>query len=167
MSRSSSSSIRKSCSEGSTRGNSCGEHKVEEGIGSAKISNTLLRMGLRRTQRDLREMTDWAHGFYEAMFRIRVVGDKLSEATDVLAVYEESQHPKPIMPPKMLKRKAVKKIVKKLVAEAITEYEKTRANPDNARGSGSVNAGGVVAPKVHGCTYKTFLNCQPHKFNGT
>ncbi|GJZ23797.1 hypothetical protein Tco_0561256 [Tanacetum coccineum] len=48
----------------------------------------------------------------------------------------------------MLKRKAVKKIVKKWVAEAIAEYEKTRANPDNARGSGSVNAGGVVAPKV-------------------
>ncbi|GKD67546.1 putative reverse transcriptase domain-containing protein [Tanacetum coccineum] len=75
----------------------------------------------------------------------------------------------------MLKRKAVKKIVKKRVSEAIAKYEKTRANQDNAGGSGSVNAGGsrsvnaggIDAPKVHGCTYKTFLNCQPHKFNGT
>ncbi|GJU17380.1 putative reverse transcriptase domain-containing protein [Tanacetum coccineum] len=71
------------------------------------------------------------------------------------------------MPPKMMKRKAVKKMVKKRVAEAIAEYEKTRANPKNAGGSGSVNAGGIDAPKVYGCTYKTYLNCQSHKFNGT
>nr|GEZ28785.1 hypothetical protein [Tanacetum cinerariifolium] len=37
-----------------------------------------------------------------------------------------------IMPPKMLKRKAVKKMVKNRVAKAIAEYEKTKANPDNA-----------------------------------
>ncbi|GKC99002.1 putative reverse transcriptase domain-containing protein [Tanacetum coccineum] len=36
-----------------------------------------------------------------------------------------------IMPPKMMKRKAVKKMVKKQIAEAIEEYEKTRANPCN------------------------------------
>ncbi|GKB19111.1 hypothetical protein Tco_0853034 [Tanacetum coccineum] len=71
------------------------------------------------------------------------------------------------MPPKMMKRKAVKKMVKKGVAEAIAEYEKTRANPDNAGGSGSVNARGIDSPEVQRCTYKTFFNCQPHKFNGT
>ncbi|GKC19814.1 hypothetical protein Tco_1021964, partial [Tanacetum coccineum] len=48
------------------------------------------------------------------------------------------------MPPKMMKRKAVKKMVKKRIAEAIEEYEKTRVNSDNARGSGSVNAGGTI-----------------------
>ncbi|GJU10016.1 hypothetical protein Tco_1132412 [Tanacetum coccineum] len=37
----------------------------------------------------------------------------------------------------------------------------------NAGGSGLANARGVVAPEVHGCTYKTFLNCNPHFFNGT
>ncbi|GJV59087.1 putative reverse transcriptase domain-containing protein [Tanacetum coccineum] len=64
-----------------------------------------------------------------------------------------------IMPPKMMmKRKAVKKMVKKQVAEAIAEYEKTRANLDNAEGSGSVNTGGVVAPNVQGCTHKTLMN---------
>ncbi|GKF04720.1 hypothetical protein Tco_0035388, partial [Tanacetum coccineum] len=72
-----------------------------------------------------------------------------------------------IMPPKMLKRKAVKKMVKKRVAEAIAEYEKTRAYSDNAGGSGSVNIGGVVAPNVQGCTYKTFMNSKPHPFNRT
>nr|GFC64044.1 hypothetical protein [Tanacetum cinerariifolium] len=34
-----------------------------------------------------------------------------------------------IMPPKMMKRKAVKKMVKKQIAEAIEEYERTRVNP--------------------------------------
>ncbi|GKA13356.1 reverse transcriptase domain-containing protein [Tanacetum coccineum] len=32
------------------------------------------------------------------------------------------------------------------IAEAIEEYEKTRANPDNAGGSGLANTGGIVAP---------------------
>nr|GEU56601.1 putative reverse transcriptase domain-containing protein [Tanacetum cinerariifolium] len=48
------------------------------------------------------------------------------------------------MPPKMMKRKAVKKMVKKQTSEAIEEYEKTRANPRNASGSGSTNTGGSV-----------------------
>ncbi|GJY67512.1 hypothetical protein Tco_0469750 [Tanacetum coccineum] len=48
-----------------------------------------------------------------------------------------------IMPPKMMKRKAVKKMVKKRIAKAIEEYEKTRANPGNASGSGAANTGGI------------------------
>ncbi|GKA30891.1 hypothetical protein Tco_0717196 [Tanacetum coccineum] len=66
-----------------------------------------------------------------------------------------------------LKRKVVKRMVQKRVVEAITEYERTRANPDNAGGSGPANIGGVNALVVHGCTYKIFLNCQPNKFNGS
>ncbi|GJS31190.1 putative reverse transcriptase domain-containing protein [Tanacetum coccineum] len=45
------------------------------------------------------------------------------------------------MPPRRLKKKSVKRLVEKLVAKAIEEYEKTRANPGNASGSGSTNAG--------------------------
>ncbi|GJU32211.1 ribonuclease H-like domain-containing protein [Tanacetum coccineum] len=66
------------------------------------------------------------------------------DGVDGSAAFGESQPPKlpgspsgsQIMPPKMIKRKAVKKIVKKQIAEAIEEYEKTRANPGNAGGSG-------------------------------
>ncbi|GJX68731.1 hypothetical protein Tco_0304458 [Tanacetum coccineum] len=71
------------------------------------------------------------------------------------------------MPPKMMKRKVVKKMVKKRVVEAIAEYEKTRANLDNAGGSGSVNTRGVVALNVQGCTHMTFMNGKPHPFNET
>ncbi|GKA11853.1 putative reverse transcriptase domain-containing protein [Tanacetum coccineum] len=49
-----------------------------------------------------------------------------------------------IMPLKMMKRKAVKKMVKKQIAEAIEEYEKTRVNPCNAGGYGPVITGGTV-----------------------
>ncbi|GJS66897.1 putative reverse transcriptase domain-containing protein [Tanacetum coccineum] len=48
------------------------------------------------------------------------------------------------MPPKMMKRKAIKKMVKKQIAEAIEEYEKTRANPGNDGGSGPANTGGTM-----------------------
>ncbi|GJY14060.1 putative reverse transcriptase domain-containing protein [Tanacetum coccineum] len=49
-----------------------------------------------------------------------------------------------IMPPRRLKKKSVKRLVEKRVAKAIEEYEKTRANPGNASGSGSTNTGGTV-----------------------
>ncbi|GJX60272.1 putative reverse transcriptase domain-containing protein [Tanacetum coccineum] len=38
---------------------------------------------------------------------------------------------------------------------------------ENAGGPRPANTGGVVAPDVHGCSYKTILNCKPHSFNGT
>ncbi|GJV56468.1 putative reverse transcriptase domain-containing protein [Tanacetum coccineum] len=49
-----------------------------------------------------------------------------------------------IMPPKMMKRKAVKKIVKKRIMEAVEEYENTRVNPVNAGGYGPVITGGMM-----------------------
>ncbi|GJU19351.1 putative reverse transcriptase domain-containing protein [Tanacetum coccineum] len=55
-------------------------------------------------------------------------------------------------------------MVKKRIAKAIEEYEKTRANPCNASGSGSTNTGGTV--NVQGCSHKTFMNGKPHPFNG-
>nr|GEX43655.1 hypothetical protein [Tanacetum cinerariifolium] len=62
---------------------------------------------------------------------------------------------------------AIERMVKKRVTEAIAEYERNRANPENVIGSGPANAGGFVAPDVHRRAYKTFLNCKPHTFNGT
>nr|GFA91457.1 hypothetical protein [Tanacetum cinerariifolium] len=57
------------------------------------------------------------------------------------------------------------KLVERRVAKAIEEYEKTRADSINAGGSGSASTGGSV--DVQGCSYKTFMNCMPHSFNGT
>nr|GFA97335.1 hypothetical protein [Tanacetum cinerariifolium] len=64
-----------------------------------------------------------------------------------------------------LKKKYVKKLVERRVAKAIEEYEKTKADSINAGGSGSASTGGSV--DVQGCSYKTFINCKPHSFNGT
>nr|GEV90403.1 hypothetical protein [Tanacetum cinerariifolium] len=71
------------------------------------------------------------------------------------------------MPPRRLKKKSVKRLVEKHVAKAIEEYEKTRANLDNAKSSGgnSENAGGIV--NVQGFSHKTCMNRKPHPFNGT
>nr|GEW72745.1 putative reverse transcriptase domain-containing protein [Tanacetum cinerariifolium] len=74
---------------------------------------------------------------------------------DGLVSFGESKPPKPpgspsssqIMPPKMMKRKAVKKMVKKQIAEAIEEYERTRVDLGNASGSGEANTEGVVGLK--------------------
>ncbi|GKC75917.1 hypothetical protein Tco_1126691, partial [Tanacetum coccineum] len=71
------------------------------------------------------------------------------------------------MPPRRFKKKSVRKIVEKRVAKAIEKYEKTRADSNNAGGSGSTNTGGTVVPEMHGCSYKTFMNGKPHSFKGT
>ncbi|GJT34235.1 putative reverse transcriptase domain-containing protein [Tanacetum coccineum] len=44
---------------------------------------------------------------------------------------------------------------------------RTRADSNNTGGSGSTNTGGTVVPEMHGCSYKTFMNCKPHSFKGT
>nr|GEY49208.1 hypothetical protein [Tanacetum cinerariifolium] len=84
---------------GYTRGNLCENIRLGRGLEDAEINNTLLCMGLIRMQRNLCEMMDWAHGFYKGILRIGGVGDRLSEAIDVLAVYEESQPPRLQGPP--------------------------------------------------------------------
>ncbi|GKB89331.1 hypothetical protein Tco_0961603, partial [Tanacetum coccineum] len=71
------------------------------------------------------------------------------------------------MPPRRYKKKSVRKIVEKRVAKAIEKYEKTRADSNNAGGSGSTNTGGTIVPEMHGCSYKTFMNGKPHSFKGT
>ncbi|GKF60718.1 hypothetical protein Tco_0177504, partial [Tanacetum coccineum] len=57
--------------------------------------------------------------------------------------------------------------IEKRVAKAIEKYEKTRADSNNAGGSGSTNTGGTVVQEMHGCSYKTFMNGKPHSFKGT
>ncbi|GJW38185.1 putative reverse transcriptase domain-containing protein [Tanacetum coccineum] len=71
------------------------------------------------------------------------------------------------MPPRRFKKKSIKRVVEKRVAKAIEEYEKRRADSNNTGGSGSTNTRGTVAPDVHGCSYKTFMNGQPYSFSGT
>nr|GEX55312.1 reverse transcriptase domain-containing protein [Tanacetum cinerariifolium] len=64
-----------------------------------------------------------------------------------------------------LRKKSIKKLVERRVAKAIEEYEKTRADSINVGGSGSASTG--ESADVQGCSYKTFMSCKPHSFNGT
>nr|GEW30645.1 putative reverse transcriptase domain-containing protein [Tanacetum cinerariifolium] len=150
-----------------TQETTCVENiRLRRELEEAQMSNALLRMGLRRTQRDLHEMTGWAYDFYIRMLRIRAVGVRPSEAIDVLAVYGESQPPGPTMPPRRLmgatltkrsKRVAMEKLIVDRVAKAIAEHEGNRPNPANAGGS----------ENVQGCSHKTFMDEKHHTFNGT
>nr|GEU44840.1 putative reverse transcriptase domain-containing protein [Tanacetum cinerariifolium] len=71
------------------------------------------------------------------------------------------------MPPKRLRKKSIKRLVERRIAKDIKEYEKTRTDSSNAGGFGSADTGGIVAPKVKGCSYKIFMNRKPHSFKGT
>nr|GEV57646.1 putative reverse transcriptase domain-containing protein [Tanacetum cinerariifolium] len=143
--------------------------KMKKRLGTLKATYSLV----------LSDRDEWKKAFYnlQAWVSERLRRGALDARPDIgddePISFGESKPPKPpgsrsssqIMPPKMMKRKAVKKMVKKQIAEAIEEYEKTRVNPGNASGSGVTNTGGSV--NVQGCTHKTFMNGKPHLFNGT
>ncbi|GKE60872.1 hypothetical protein Tco_1511239 [Tanacetum coccineum] len=80
------------------------------------------------------------------------------------------------MLPKRMNRNAIERLIADRVATTIAEYEANWVNA--ARGAGPAEAGGArgarpagnvaggnVAPEVCGCSYKTFLNCNPHNFS--
>ncbi|GKA99961.1 hypothetical protein Tco_0827955 [Tanacetum coccineum] len=126
--------------------------KLKRELEASEISNTLLHMGQERTERELIRLRAWTYEFYEEIVHVGVVGVR------------------PLMFWQFMRSLSLPSSGDHLVApnaEAIAEYERNRTNPENAGGSGPANAGGVVAPDVHGCSYKTFKNCQPHLFNGT
>ncbi|GJW43610.1 hypothetical protein Tco_0072409 [Tanacetum coccineum] len=128
--------------------------RLKRKLESAEISNTLIRMGRERAERELYHLRAWTYGFMRRWFKL------VSLAISYCFVDR-------IMTSKRLKRRAIERMVKNRVAEAIAKYERNQTNPENDGGSGSANTGGVVALDVHGCSYKTFLNCKPHSFNGT
>nr|GEZ13385.1 putative reverse transcriptase domain-containing protein [Tanacetum cinerariifolium] len=124
--------------------------KIKKRLGTLEINYSLV----------LSDWDEWKKAFYNLQ---SWVSERLGQGAmdarpdngdDGPASFGESKPPKPpiltefctciidiIMPPKMMKRKAVKKMVKKRIAEAIEEYEKTRANPGNASGSRVTNTG--------------------------
>nr|GEZ48579.1 hypothetical protein [Tanacetum cinerariifolium] len=113
--------------------------KIKKRLGTLETNYSLV----------LSDRYEWKKAFYNLQ---DLVSERLGHGAmdarpdngvDGLASFGESKPPKPsgspsssqeIMPPKMMKRKAVKKMVKKWIAEATEEYEKTRANPGNASG---------------------------------
>nr|GEU32856.1 putative ribonuclease H-like domain-containing protein [Tanacetum cinerariifolium] len=82
--------------------------------------------------------------------------------------FGDSKPPKPpgspsssqIMPPKMMKRKAVNKMVKKWIAKAIEEYERTRVDLGNASGSGKANTGLVNANRIPWTEFKSMMTIE-------
>ncbi|GJX15077.1 hypothetical protein Tco_0206835 [Tanacetum coccineum] len=118
--------------------------------------------------------------------RTRLSASKSSEASmsDLILRMEERSV---IMSPRRMNQAAIKQIVVDRMPTVIAEHEAYRANaagagaagPARARAAGPTRAGagtdgpagGVaeanVAFEVHGCTYKSFLNCNPHIFSGT
>nr|GEU70563.1 hypothetical protein [Tanacetum cinerariifolium] len=134
------------------------EEKDQEKAKEMEKMKKLLRMLEINNALVLSDRDEWKKAFYNLQawvlkrFGRGVMDARLDDVVDGSGAFRESKPHKPpgspsssqIMPPKMMKRKAVKKMVKKRIAKAIEEYEKTRANPGNANASGSTNTGGSV-----------------------
>ncbi|GJU74988.1 hypothetical protein Tco_1266393 [Tanacetum coccineum] len=67
-----------------------------------------------------------------------------------------------------IKKKSVRRQVKSVWPKPLKKYEKlelTRTYLWEVRYQQIL--GGTVIPKMHGCSYKTFMNGKPHSFKGT
>ncbi|GJY92142.1 putative reverse transcriptase domain-containing protein [Tanacetum coccineum] len=74
------------------------------------------------------------------------------------------------MPPRKMTQAAIEQLIAERVAATLAEHEANRAKI--ARGSEATGPAGGVAGRnttleIHSCTYKNFLNCNPHTFSGT
>nr|GEW21715.1 putative reverse transcriptase domain-containing protein [Tanacetum cinerariifolium] len=84
-----------------------------------------------------------------------------------------------IMPPKAMFEACMCEIIRDQVTTSLADFmANTNRGTDGARASGAgvngagaggdgVGGAGSAAPKITGCTYITFMKCEPHPFKGT
>nr|GEY69019.1 hypothetical protein [Tanacetum cinerariifolium] len=110
--------------------------KMEQGLGdemqfSSRVEHRVTDVENKEQERD------------EEMVKVKKCLGTLEENCS-LVLSARHEWRRAIMPPKMMKRKAVNKMVKKRIAEAIEEYKRTRVDLGNASGSGEASTGGPV-----------------------
>nr|GFB92756.1 hypothetical protein [Tanacetum cinerariifolium] len=134
----------------------------------------LTRMERDRAERTLSESIRWNKGFYLVMVRRGAVPKPPSDD-------EGSEHPrKTIMPPKQISEARMREIIRDQFATSMNEFmanmNSGAGGPGGASGSGEaggnadgtgVRGTGPTVPELAGCTYATFIKCDPLPFIGT
>ncbi|GJZ99096.1 putative reverse transcriptase domain-containing protein [Tanacetum coccineum] len=79
-----------------------------------------------------------------------------------------------IMPPKAMSEVHMREVIREQVATYMAEFMANMNRGASGGGAGGVGAGGaraggagLAAPKITGCTYVTFIKCDPQPFKGT
>nr|GEW03185.1 putative reverse transcriptase domain-containing protein [Tanacetum cinerariifolium] len=119
--------------------------KIKKRLGTLKTNYSLV-LSDQDEWKKARLSNSRSHPWKKAFYNLQAwVSERLGrgdmnarpdDGVDGPASFGESKPPKPPGSPND-EIKAVKKMVKKRIAKAIEEYEKTRANPGNASGSGA------------------------------
>ncbi|GJR99674.1 hypothetical protein Tco_0316183 [Tanacetum coccineum] len=148
-------------------------------LDTAKVTATLAAMDQDRIERELYSIRVWLSRLQSEMIRRGAIEARPIKSIDVLAVYGDarpsgSQGPPDV--PYVVEQLIFDRVIE-AVATSLAQHEAYTTN--NARGAGKNtggaggNAGGAgentrgnIAPEVRGCTYKTFLACNPHTFSG-
>ncbi|GJU34698.1 hypothetical protein Tco_1183052 [Tanacetum coccineum] len=123
---------------------------VEEGVQTSAEQGKLVTSKLDETKTQVLEMRDIVDNYPRG--QVDTLREEMDELHGKRISALEQRPPGPpdgsqIMSPKRLKRRVVERLVKNHVAEAIAEYERTKTNSENARGSGgnTGNTRGVAA----------------------
>ncbi|GKG05619.1 hypothetical protein Tco_0325705, partial [Tanacetum coccineum] len=79
-----------------------------------------------------------------------------------------------IMLPKAMSETRMREVIREQVAATMAEFVANMNRGAGNAGAGGAGAGGAgvggarpAAPEITGCTYITFMKCDPHPFKGT
>ncbi|GJR41757.1 putative reverse transcriptase domain-containing protein [Tanacetum coccineum] len=79
-----------------------------------------------------------------------------------------------IMPPKAMSEARMREVIREQVATSMAEFMENMNRGAGGAGAGGAGAGGAgaggagpAAPEITGCTYVTFMKCDPQPFKGT
>ncbi|GKB08118.1 hypothetical protein Tco_0836402, partial [Tanacetum coccineum] len=109
----------------------------------------------------------------ELIFPYEVEGDKTLPPGDVSSdsVSSDSMlyNIRWIMPPKPMSEARMREIIRDQVTTSMNEFMANMNRGAGGAGAGGAGADGAepVEAEVTGCTYMTFMKCNPHTFKGT
>ncbi|GKD91376.1 putative reverse transcriptase domain-containing protein [Tanacetum coccineum] len=149
----------------------------------------IARMDRASAERRLHESIGWNRRFYREMVRKGAVPKPPSDDEDDGRSRKKSKksdkddgpfEPRGppsdhmIMPPKPMSEARMREIIREQVTTSMNEFManlnrgtgNAGAGGDGAGGAGAGGAGPVEA-EITGCTYMTFMKCNPHTFKGT
>ncbi|GJX81549.1 putative reverse transcriptase domain-containing protein [Tanacetum coccineum] len=147
-----------------------------------------LRGLFESVERRLHESRVWNKVFYLDMVRIGAVSKPPSDDEDTERPRKKSKNSTSdgteIMPPKAMSEARMREVIREQVTASMVEFV-ANMNPgaggagaggagDGGAKVGGAKAGGAevggarpAAPKITGCTYITFMKCDPNPFKGT
>nr|GEW17626.1 putative reverse transcriptase domain-containing protein [Tanacetum cinerariifolium] len=164
---------------------------LKKKLAEKEMQLMIAHMDHASAERRLHESIEWNQRFYMEMVRKGAVPMPSSKDESTERLRKKSKKPSSdgterpfeprrppsdsqIMPPKAMSEVQMRKIIRDQVAVSMAEFMANINRGTDDAGTGGAEVGGAKAggaepamPEITGCTYVTFIKCNPQPFKGT